>query len=166
MHTLRPLTQADLPALLTFERQNRAYFEQWVPPRPSWFFTDLARYTTHMESLLAEQQNGSFLMYILEDGTGQLLGRVNLTTTPTPSLGYRIAKAHAGKGLAAAAVHQFCTIARNTHALTEITAQAARCNLASQRVLTKNGFIKTQAPAQEGKLNEQPIWLERFHKHL
>ncbi len=166
MHRFRPLTQADLPALLDFERENRAHFEQWVPPRPDWFFADPARYTAHMKTLLNEHRSGSFLMYVMEDTSGQILGRVNLTTSPTPSLGYRIAKAHAGKGLASAAVHQICTIARQTHAMSELTAQAARSNPASQRVLTKNGFTKTQAPAHEATLNGQPIWLEHFHKRL
>jgi len=166
MHSLRPLTQADLPALLDFERHNRAFFEQWVPPRPKWFFTDAARYTFHMETLLDEQKNGSFLMYVLEDNTGQILGRVNLATSPTPRLGYRIAKAHAGKGLASAAVREICAIARQTHALSELTAQAARCNPGSQRVLTKNGFIKTNAPAHETTLNGQLVWLECFLKPL
>ena len=166
MHSLRPLTQADLPALLDFERHNRAYFEQWVPPRPECFFNDAARYTFHMETLLEEQKSGSFLMYVMEDNAGQILGCVNLTISPTPSLGYRIAKAHAAKGLASTAVHQICTIARKTLALPQITAQAARCNPASQRVLTKNGFLKTKTTAQETKLNGQPIWLELFHKPL
>ncbi len=166
MHSLRPLTKADLPALLDFERHNRAYFEQWVPPRPDWFFNDSARYTFHMETLLEEQKSGAFLMYVLEDGDGQILGRVNLTISPTPSLGYRISKAHADKGLASSAVQQICAIARQPHALSELNAQAARCNHASQRVLTKNGFIKTQAPAQEVTLNGQPTWLEHFHKPL
>ncbi len=166
MHTLRPLAQSDLAALLNFERNNRAYFEHWVPPRPEWFFKDPTRYNAHMATLLTEQQNGRFRMYVLTDRSRQILGRVNLTISSLPSLGYRIAQAHTGKGLATIAVQQICKIAINTLKLSEISAQAAQSNMASQQVLINNGFVRHQSPAQEAKLNGQPIWLERFHKHL
>ncbi len=166
MHILRLLTQADLPALLAFERHNRSYFEQWVPPRPSWFFDDSARSVSHMKSLLKEQHSGVFLMYILIDQSRQILGRVNLTISSQPSLGYRIAKAHAGQGLASLAVKRICVTARDTLGLPDISAQAAQDNLASQKVLTNNGFARSKSAAQEVQLNDKPIFLDRFHKTL
>ncbi len=162
MHSLRPLTQADLPALLDFERQNRAYFEQWVPPRPKWFFKDPTRYYAHMETLLEEQQNGTFLMHVLTDQSNHIMGRVNLTVASQPSLGYRIAQAHSGKGLATIAVQQICEIAQNALKLSSLSAQAAQNNMASQQVLLRNGFTRHQSPAQRVELNGKPIWLERF----
>ncbi|NOR64355.1 MAG: GNAT family N-acetyltransferase [Rhodobacteraceae bacterium] len=165
---LRPLTHADLNALLAFERKNRAYFEQWVPPRPAWFFTDNTRYISHMESLLQEQAEGAFQMYVLTSNAGQIIGRINLTISKSgiASLGYRIAQAQSGKGLATAAIKQICKLAPKAHGISSLSAQAARCNLASQQVLLNSGFAKTHAPAQQVSLNGQQIWLEPFHKPL
>jgi ribosomal-protein-alanine N-acetyltransferase len=166
MHSLRPLTRADLPALLEFERQNRAYFEQWVPPRPEWFFKEPARYNAHMVTLLKEQQSGGFRMYVLTDRRNQILGRVNLTISSRPSLGYRIDQTHTSKGLATLAVQQICTLAKSTLRLADISAQAAQNNMASQQVLLNNGFERSLSATQKVELNGQPIWLERFHKRL
>ena len=165
MHTFRPLTQADLPALLDFERHNRAYFEQWVPPRPVWFFSDQSAYESHMNGLLKEQKAGAFLMYICTDHHA-ILGRLNITNDETPSLGYRVAQAHSGKGLASQMVQQASAIAKNTLQVSSLTAQAAQNNPASQCVLTKNGYTLMQADPEPTTLNGQPIWLERFHKRL
>ncbi|HIP24743.1 MAG TPA: N-acetyltransferase [Rhodobacteraceae bacterium] len=165
--TLRPLTQADLPALLNFERTNRSYFEQWVPPRPGWFFSEKIRYASHMATLLSEQKNGTFLMYVLVDSTDQILGRANLSVSDSAAdLGYRIAQPHAGKGMATTAIQHICTLAKTRHSLSKITAQAASSNPASQRVLINNGFHQSHAPPQSTPLNGQTIWLESYQKRL
>ena len=166
MPFLRPLTQADLPALLNFERRNRTYFEKWVAPRPNWFFEGTNRFTSHMEALLNEQQNGSFMMYVLIEKSEQIVGRINLSVLPTPSLGYRIAESHTGNGLAKTAIRNMCAIARNVHGLNEITAQAARNNPASQQALRRNGFMPKQGEALSAELNGETIWLDRFQKRL
>jgi len=166
MHSLRPLTQSDLPALLTFERHNRAYFEQWVPPRPAWFFNDPSQFAHHMATLFEAQKAGTFLMFITSDRHNKILGRLNITNEETPSLGYRVAQAHAGKGIASHMVQHACVIAKASIKAARLTAQAAANNPASQHVLKNNGFVLMENDTQPTTLNGQTIWLERFHKRL
>jgi ribosomal-protein-alanine N-acetyltransferase len=119
-----------------------------------------------MAALLEEQQSGTFLMYVLTDQSSHILGRVNLTASGQPFLGYRIAQPHAGKGLATMAVQQICVIAKTTLMLSALSAQAAQNNLASQRVLLSNDFARSENALQKTQLNGNPLWLEHFHKPL
>ncbi|MBL1436581.1 MAG: GNAT family N-acetyltransferase [Rhodobacteraceae bacterium] len=68
--------------------------------------------------------------------------------------------------MAKAAVRDFCAIAKNIHGVSEVTAQVARNNPASQHVLRRNGFSLMQGKVQSVELNGEPLWLDSFQKHL
>ncbi len=93
------------PALLAFERANRAYFAASVPDRGDEFF---AEFDTRHAQLLAWQAAGTGYLHVLVTERGEVVGRVNLTDVAdgAAELGYRIAQKAAGQGLAAAAVRQ------------------------------------------------------------
>ncbi|WP_405797635.1 GNAT family N-acetyltransferase [Streptomyces sp. NBC_01506] len=148
MPALQLLRFDHAPALLAFERENRAYFAASVPDRGDSFFTDFA---ARLEDLIAEQSAGVCYFHVLvsDDGGGtaadEVIGRVNLVDVADGSaeLGYRIAEKAAGKGVATQAVRQICELAARTYGLTTLRARTTHDNPASRAVLTRTGFVAT-----------------------
>lgn len=136
---LRLLHPGHAPALLAFERENRAYFARSVPDRGDDFFT---RFDERLGALLAEQEAGVCHFHVLLGGEGEVLGRVNLVDVADggADLGYRIAERAAGRGLATWAVRALCHRATDRYALTHLRAAARLDNPASRAVLVKTGF--------------------------
>lgn len=135
------LSMEHLDELLAFEVRNRAWFESHIAPRPEGFYTRCA-VKSHIERLSRSFHAGTAYPGIIE-AQGQLVGRVNLTRlldTDTARIGYRIDHDHTGRGLASAAVAQMTEKASRLVDCTSLTAFVSVENLASQRVLTKNGF--------------------------
>jgi RimJ/RimL family protein N-acetyltransferase len=128
------------PALLAFERENRAYFAASIPDRGDKFF---AEFDTWYAQLLAWQASGTDYLHVLVTERGEVVGRVNLTEVADGSaeLGYRIAQKAAGQGLATAAVHQVRELAATEYGLTRLRARVTLDNPASRKVLEHNGFV-------------------------
>lgn len=129
-------------ALLSFEQDNRAYFAAWIPDRGDDFFT---HYDEEHARLLARQAAGTDYFHVLVGDGGEVLGRVNLVEIADgcAELGFRIAEKVAGRGLATAAVHQVCALARTEYGLVRLRARATRNNRGSQAVLARTGFVET-----------------------
>jgi ribosomal-protein-alanine N-acetyltransferase len=129
------------PALLAFERENRAYFAATIPDRGDDYFVHFA---DRHQALLTEQDAGTCHFHLVIDG-GEVLGRVNLVDVADSSaeLGFRIASKAASRGLATAAVREVMTMAATTYGLTTLRAAAAVNNIGSQKVLTRTGFTPT-----------------------
>ncbi|HEY8322992.1 MAG TPA: GNAT family N-acetyltransferase [Ktedonobacterales bacterium] len=127
------------PALLAFERENRAYFAASIPDRGDEFF---AEFDTRLAQLLAWQAAGTDYPHVLVTERGEVVGRVNLTEVADGSaeLGYRIAQKAAGQGLATAAVRQVRELAATEYGLTRLRARVTLDNPASRKVLEHNGF--------------------------
>jgi [ribosomal protein S5]-alanine N-acetyltransferase len=133
--------QADhAAAVLAFELANRAYFAASVSDRGDEFFDQFAG---RHSALLAEQEAGIGAFYVLVADDGSVLGRFNLYDLEdgTARLGYRVAQQVAGRGVATAAVRELCRIAAARHGLRTLRAATSHDNAASQRVLTKAGFV-------------------------
>lgn len=128
------------PALLAFERENRAYFAASVPDRGDDFFTEFG---DRHAALLAWQEAGTDWFHVLLDGDA-IVGRVNLVDLQDGSveLGYRIAEKAAGQGLATRSVTEILDLARG-YGLREVRAKTTVDNVASQKVLTRAGFTHT-----------------------
>jgi len=136
------------PALLDFERANRAYFAESINDRGDDFFVEFAhRYRV----LLADQERGIGVFHVLVDEDGAILGRFNLydIVDGTAEVGYRVAERVAGRGVATSALQDLCRIASEQYGLQTLSAAASSDNVASQRVLTKVGFVAT-GPAEVG----------------
>lgn len=138
------------PALLAFERENRAYFAASVPDRGDAFF---AEFDTRFAQLLAWQAAGTDYLHVLVTERGEVVGRVNLTEVADGSaeLGYRIAQKAAGQGLATAAVRQVRELATTAYGLTRLRARVMLDNPASRTVLEHNGFVAAGALTLDGK---------------
>ncbi|GHA86994.1 GNAT family N-acetyltransferase [Streptomyces chryseus] len=128
------------PALLAFERANRAYFARSVPDRGDDYF---ASFASRHAALLAEQDAGVCHFHLLLDDDGAVLGRVNLVDVEDGSadLGYRVAEHATGRGLAVAAVREMCARAAADYGLTALTAATTLDNAASRAVLARTGFV-------------------------
>ncbi|MEU0374297.1 GNAT family N-acetyltransferase [Streptomyces sp. NPDC006283] len=142
MPQLQRLRPDHAPALLAFERDNRAYFAAHVPDRGDDYFT---HFDARHRDLLAEQAAGICHFHLVVDDTGAILGRVNLVDVADHSaeLGYRIAEKAAGQGLATSAVRRLCTLAAAQYGLTTLRAATTLDNAASQAVLARIGFTET-----------------------
>jgi len=139
------------PALLAFERENRAYFAASIPDRGDAFF---AEFDQRFAQLLAWQAAGTDYFHVLVDRRGEVIGRVNLYEVANGSaeLGYRIAQKAAGRGLATAAVRTVCDLAAAKYRLTTLRARVRQDNLASRKALEHNGFVSVG----ELTLNDKP----------
>jgi ribosomal-protein-alanine N-acetyltransferase len=145
------------PAVLAFERANRAYFVTFISDRGDEFFD---HFTEHHNALLAEQQAGIGAFYVLVAEDGSVLGRFNLYRFQDgmAELGYRVAQQVAGRGVATATVQELCRLAAAQYGLHTIRAATTHDNIASQKVLTKAGFVPA-GPAEPG--GRPGTWYQR-----
>ena len=91
------------------------------------------------------------------------MGRFNLIFVVDGSavLGYRVAQHAAGRGLATATVRELCELATAQYGLRKVRAATSLQNAASQKVLTKAGFLAV-GPADPADLGGKPgTWYER-----
>jgi ribosomal-protein-alanine N-acetyltransferase len=157
---LKRLHAGDASAVLAFELVNRAYFAAAVSDRGDEFFDQFAdRYGAS----LAEQEAGIGAFYVLVDEDGSVLGRFNLYDLEDGAarLGYRVAQHVTGRGVATAAVRELCGLAAARHGLRILRAATSRDNAASQRVLTKAGFVPV-GPADPADIGGKPgTWYQR-----
>jgi ribosomal-protein-alanine N-acetyltransferase len=160
MPELTRLRADHAPAVLAFKLANRAYFAAFISDRGDDYFE---QFTERHNVLLAEQEDGACAFYVLVAEDGSALGRFNLYDIEdgTARLGYRVAQHVAGRGVATATVRQLCQLAVRRHGLRTLRAATARENVASQNVLTRNGFVAV-GPADPAHLGGQPgIWYQR-----
>ncbi|MFE7789896.1 GNAT family N-acetyltransferase [Streptomyces sp. NPDC057460] len=160
MPELKRLHVSHAPAVLAFELANRAYFAASVSDRGDDFFT---QFTHRYNALLAEQEAGICAFYVLVAEDSSVLGRFNLVDIEdhTAELGYRVAQHVAGRGVATATVREVCQLSAAQHGLRTLRAAAARQNLASQKVLTRAGFVPV-GPADPAHIGGKPgTWYQR-----
>jgi [ribosomal protein S5]-alanine N-acetyltransferase len=147
-------------AVLAFELANRAYFATFISDRGDAFFEQFAE---RHSALLAEQEAGTGAFYVLVAEDGSVLGRFNLLFAQdgTAELGYRVAQHVAGRGVATATVRELCRLAAARHGLRTLRAATSHENIASQKVLTKAGFVPV-GPADPAHLGGKPgTWYQR-----
>jgi ribosomal-protein-alanine N-acetyltransferase len=157
---LQQLNAGHAPAVLAFERANRAYFAASISDRGDKFFEQFAE---RHRARLAEQDAGEAAYYVLVADDGSILGRFNLifTGAGTAELGYRVAEHAAGRGMATATVRELCQLAAARHRLHTLRAGTSHDNVASQKVLAKAGFVPA-GPADPADLGGKPgTWFQR-----
>ena len=143
MISLELLSEENSLDVYFFEKENREYFERNLPPRPANYF-DLEGFKEITRELLREQENHDVYMHLIRDTQGVMVGRINLSVLEnnrkTAELGYRIGENVTNLGYASEAVKLVLEKAFTTYGFNRIIAGTAIGNLASQRVLLKNGF--------------------------
>jgi len=148
---LQLLRAGHAPAVLAFELANRAYFAASITDRGDEYFE---RFTERHRALLAEQEAGICACYVLVGEDGSVLGRFNLYDIEdgTAVLGYRVAQRVSGQGVATATVRELCQLAASRYGLRTLKAATTHENVASQKVLTKAGFV----PVGPAEIAAQP----------
>lgn len=144
--SIERLKMEDIEELYLFESKNRTYFEQTVPTRGE----DYYHHETFMRkniALLEEQAREESYFFLIKEGKS-IIGRINLIDIDKQQkkadLGYRIGAEHLGKGIASLAlVLLLQTI--SWEEINQVNAKTTANNIASQKVLEKNGFQKVQA---------------------
>ena len=157
MPELQLLRADHAAAVLAFEVANRGYFVASISDRGDEYFD---QFTERHGALLAEQDAGTCACYVLVDEDGSVLGRFNLYDIQdgTAVVGYRVAQHAAGRGVATAGVRELIRLAATSHALRTLRAATTVGHVASQRVLTKAGFVPV-GPAEVA--GQAGTWYER-----
>ncbi len=129
--------------LYIFEKENKLYFEKTLPPRPNGY-DSLHSFNKIIDDLISEQNNRKHYMHIIRDENNICVGRINLfileDDLKTAELGYRIGKNQRSKGYATKAVEIILDNAFNIYGLNKVIAGVSSYNIASKKVLLKNGF--------------------------
>jgi [ribosomal protein S5]-alanine N-acetyltransferase len=140
---LRQLTSEDALALLDAYVRNREHLRRFDPRRPDSFWT-LDGQRRHLDSLMQEQEEGTLLACAMQRDDlvvgCAMLNTIVYGSLCSANLGYWVDVAEVGRGLASAAVGALCRIADQDLDLHRIQASTNPANVASQRVLIKNGF--------------------------
>ncbi|WP_070964392.1 GNAT family N-acetyltransferase [Vibrio sonorensis] len=140
--SLRILTKADAKALLDFETVNRYWFEHQIGGRGEGFYS-LGGVQEHIALFMLEHKIKKMFPFLIFCSEGSILGRVNITNidsvTNSAEVGYRVGESHTGKGVAKTALKKAIE-EMSKQGLSKLIAFASTANLASQAVLTKNGF--------------------------
>ena len=143
---LVPPAHADAASLLAFELDNRAFFESTINARPAGYYS-LDGVQASISSAMADAMVDRGYQFLLKDDGGTIVGRANLSAVKrahfhSAVLGYRIAESACGQGCASEAVRQLLGIAFGKLRLARIEADCRLDNLASARVLLRNGFVQ------------------------
>ena len=158
MISLELMSEENSIDIYSFEKENREYFERSLPPRPAHYF-DLEGFKEITRELLTEQANHDIYMHLIRDSQGAMVGRINLSVLgndrKTVELGYRIGENYTNLGYASEAVKLVLERAFHTYGLNRIIAGTATDNLASKRVLLKNGFTFIRIIENDLQINNE-----------
>lgn len=157
--TLSILAYDDMKDLYVFELENRAYFEKMVPSRGEDYY-DFTMFKKKNSMLLDEQAQKLSYFYLLKDELGHIVGRINLTDIDKDQqlghIGYRVGEKHIGQGIANKAL-QLLLANVSHHGIHQIAAKTTTNNIASQKILEKNGFTYTGTSSEEFTMHGQNV---------
>lgn len=140
---LRVVQMADAEELAALYAENREYLRPWEPERDDSYFTAEGQ-RDNLHGLVKAYATGEMWPgAILVDGA--IAGRITLNNVlrgPLQScfVGYWVARAHTGRGVATEALRQALDVAFGALRLHRVEAFTRVDNVASQRVLRRNGF--------------------------
>jgi len=138
---IRLLGADDAAELAAVYRANRDFLRPFEPARDKAFFT-VERQRERIEQSL---EGDRWMWGIVEDGA--IAGMIALNDVLRGALqlanvGYWVARQHNGRGLASAALAEVVEFAFGEAQLHRLEAGTQPDNVASQRVLERNGFTK------------------------
>lgn len=153
---IRTLQSTDAEALLTFEVDNREWFERFIDARDAAFYS-VQGVTEHIAAYLSDFAAGTWHPFVLEEA-GKIVGRANLkgidTSERSAEVGYRIAQSACGQGLATLAVRHLIQEAKLHWNLKQLVANVYAANIGSAKVLNRCGFLIEPISRHEGTEHE------------
>jgi [ribosomal protein S5]-alanine N-acetyltransferase len=164
MVQIRTLQLNDKQRLHEFEVTNRAWFEQFIPPRNSSLYTPDGT-EEHIIECLTKYIQQIYHPNVLVDAQGNIIGRANLIDIDKAAqcckIGYRIAQHHVGTGLATMAVAELKVLAQQWGVLT-LNAYVSVENPASARVLEKSRFVRGERVVGMAVLKDKTLDCDRY----
>jgi ribosomal-protein-alanine N-acetyltransferase len=146
MTTCRLITPDDAAALAQQLRLNRDFLAPWEPLRSDDYFTEDAQ-RIEIQKALREYEQDRNLPLVIVDEEARIIGRITLNgivrgAFQSCSVGYWVSQAAGGRGAATAALQQTIAIAFGELGLHRIQGETLLDNVASQKVLQRNGFVR------------------------
>ena len=140
---IRPATIADATALSSLYTANWSFLEPWEPARDDTFLTPAGQ-EARLAMAEAEREGGTSYRCVICDDQ-DIVGMVSLSAIergPVQSahLGYWVAQAANGRGVATTAVAAMLELAFGGLGLHRLQAGTLVHNAGSQKVLMRNGF--------------------------
>ena len=141
---IRPIELDDAGQLTELCIRNREFLRPFEPDRGERFFT-LEGQRERAAHALEEARAGRQFRYVILDDEAHIAGTIGLEhvirgAAQSATVGYWVDGARNGRGLASRAVAEVVELAAAEHGLHRLQAPVRVDNLASQRVLEKNGF--------------------------
>jgi ribosomal-protein-alanine N-acetyltransferase len=135
------LSQHHSKQLLEFEVKNRLWFESFIEPRETDFYTHegVNKHINLLSKQMRTKEGYSGVLVL----NGQIVARANLKDISNKSgfVGYRVAQDFSSQGLASYCLSKLLSVAQNELELQQLKAMVLENNPASMRVLQKHGFI-------------------------
>jgi [ribosomal protein S5]-alanine N-acetyltransferase len=143
--TTRLITPDDAAALVEIYRLHRETLAPYEPERPESFFAE-AGHRAMIERVLREHEQDMTLPHVILVNE-VVVGRITLSGIArgpflSARLGYWVSPALQGRGVATAAVRETIRIAFGDLGLHRLQAGTLLHNVASQKVLERNGFVR------------------------
>lgn len=137
---LVPAHEVDAATLLRFESDERDHFRHWIPDRGDAYF-ELSAVERSLRDAAAWWAAGTDLLHVVVEHDGGVVARANLTDIAAgrAEVGYRVARAATGRGIASAALTELLGVAVRS-GIEQVVATTSRDNEASARVLVRCGF--------------------------
>ncbi|WP_038176497.1 GNAT family N-acetyltransferase [Vibrio pacinii] len=149
----------DAQALLEFEITNKQWFEQFIPPREQHFYS-LVGVKQHIREFLLDFKCNEMIPLLIKSDNNRIIGRINITNIDgnkrIAHLGYRVGKSEIKQGVAKWAVSEVIDMLKKQN-IKQLYAYAEIRNVASQSVLSANGFSKVRLVKNFAKLHGQAI---------
>jgi [ribosomal protein S5]-alanine N-acetyltransferase len=142
---IRPLAVTDARTLAQLYSDNRDFLAPLEPLRPDVFYTFEGQ-RRHIAQLTDRRSSGSAYPFVIV-ADGRVVGAINLSNVvrgafQSCNVGYWVAEEHNGLGYATAALGNVCDRAFGELGLHRVEAGTLLHNIASQRVIEKNGFVR------------------------
>ncbi|TQR21702.1 GNAT family N-acetyltransferase [Psychrobacillus vulpis] len=158
------LQEKDAAELFKFESENRSYFEKSVPNRGDEYY-NIENFKIKHKELLEEQEKQESYFYLIKDQSSSIIGRINVVdidrTKNIGHVGYRVGEIHTGKGIANKALKLLLTNISSEN-INKLHAKTTSINIASQKVLERNGFTRVITDDEEFVMNDQTYRFVHF----
>jgi ribosomal-protein-alanine N-acetyltransferase len=155
---IRPATSADAQAIFELRVANRSHIAPYEPASED----SESRWLPEFAHRWVTSGPGKFVILDEEGTVVGGLGLFDIRGLPISSaiLGYWVDRAHNGRGLATRAVAEVLDVAFGELGLHRLEAGTRVDNVASQRVLERNGFTRV------GLLRRHLLIQGEWHDHL
>ncbi|MFZ6656057.1 GNAT family N-acetyltransferase [Undibacterium sp. TJN19] len=154
----------DAAAVLAFELENRAHFEQWIASRGDEFYS-LAEVRVSLEQAqfsVHAKREYHYLAWVDHEIVGRITLRgIEREYFHKALLGYRFSQRHGGRGFGTEAVKAVVALGFSELQLNRIEATVILDNLPSQAIMRKCGF--RQFGHSHSSVLRNGMWMDMLH---